>query len=93
MVNNLGLITGIANSEKMVTYRALVIEMQKPALRLRSASDPDGGDTKSYSCLPRTMTKKAQAFIAPPLNTLLNTSKSTSPPLRAHNTKIHCLRR
>jgi len=48
MVNNLGLITGIANSEKMVTYRALVIEMQKPALRLRSASDPDGGDTKSH---------------------------------------------
>ena len=32
MVNNLGLITGIANSKKIVTYYILVIKMQKPAL-------------------------------------------------------------
>jgi len=32
MVNNLGLITGIVNSEKIVIYYALVIKMQKPTL-------------------------------------------------------------
>jgi hypothetical protein len=48
MVNNLGLITGIVNGEKIVIYYMLVIEMQKPTLRLRSTSDPDGGDTKLY---------------------------------------------